>query len=195
MTRTIATIHSPANTADHRDRAPARTLSAVVLRDPPMGKPPNRPLAMFAAPWAMKSLESLRCAPSGLAMLWLTPAPCTAMTIDNARAPVTISNEKELSEGSRGIGIPKGISPTSRTTSTDGSHGNSIRSDGTRMATSVPKLPSRVHGNTIASRRVSAAAPTDGQCSSGRCMKMAMALRGLKSASPLHREVWRCPLL
>ena len=145
------------------------TVSAVVLRDPPTGSPRNKPEAMFAPPCAMKSRDMLRRDPSGLGTLWLTPAPCTRMTTATANAPVSTSNETLESAGRCGVGIPVGISPTSRTVATLLNAASTTTTDGTMIATSRPKFPSGVRGRTVARSSVTPAMAIDGTSASLRC--------------------------
>ena len=61
----------------HRLRAPAATLSAVLLTEPPTGVPWKNPDARLATPWPMKSRLVLDGDPSGFGAASATPAPCT----------------------------------------------------------------------------------------------------------------------
>src|SRR5689334_1239990 len=115
-TTTSSAIHNPAKIAAQREPAPDMTVNAVVLSEPPTGSPRNNPEATLAAPCAMKSRDALRRDSSGFGTLWLTPAPCTRMIKATANAPVTTSKEMAENDGIWGVGIPPGISPTSRTT-------------------------------------------------------------------------------
>src|SRR6476469_6679832 len=83
---TMSATQIPDRTVAHRERAPAITLSAVELTEPPTGRPRKRPDTAFAAPCAMKSREELLRVPSALGALWLTPAPWTRMIAAKAIA-------------------------------------------------------------------------------------------------------------
>ena len=106
MIRTMTSIHAPCKTPDQRVRAPTLTLSAVWPTDPPAGIPEKRPLATLAAPCANKSFEGLTGLPSGFFTLWLTPAPCTAITTASDRAERNRSVVNSSSRGNAGAGMP-----------------------------------------------------------------------------------------
>ena len=62
-------------------------------------------------------MESLG-APPEFGADWATPAPCTSTIAITASAPVNVSTEKSLQDGSAGIGRPDGMVPASRTRAT-----------------------------------------------------------------------------
>jgi hypothetical protein len=153
----ITSIHSPPKTADHRLRAPAAMLIAVVLTDPPTGMPWNRPATRLPAPWPMKSRLVDEGEPSGLGADSATPAPCTRMIAAIAAAPAIRSTLSRVGQGGRVMGgNPVGIAPMSSTVRTSSRPARATTAVVTTTAIRVPNSRSGVRPSSI----IAASAPT-----------------------------------
>src|SRR6478609_6516778 len=115
----MTSIHRPAKIVDHRLRAPAARLIAVVLTEPPTGTPCTSADARLPTPCPMRSRFVDDGVPSGLGADSATPAPCTRMIAAIAAAPesrLTLSRSYQV--GRTSGGRPDGMVPTSATVRT-----------------------------------------------------------------------------
>ena len=113
-TRMIS-IQMPAKIDAHLLRAPAATLSDVLLTDPPTGVPWKNPEARFATPWPMKSRLVLGRRSARVRRGLGHPGALHQRDRGDGNAPLITPTVRSLRCGNTSGGSPLGIAPTSAT--------------------------------------------------------------------------------